>query len=155
MFFLTTCKIRHNLSPISKRLYKCCFSHGPELEYCVNLVKQHDLEHYLAGLFLPLKYRVPFFAIRAFNAEIAIIRQQIPRNTRHAGRIRFQYWRDVLNEIYSGNRISHQSPVGSILRAVVAEHNLSARWFERSLEARYFFISILLSECALLLMRDI
>ena len=47
------------------------------LEYCVNLVKKHDVENYLIGAFhIPRKYRASFFAIHSFNIEIALIRFQ-------------------------------------------------------------------------------
>lgn len=110
-----------------------------DLAYCVDIVKKNDIESYLTGLVLPQRFRAPFFALRAFNVEIASIKDQIPRNTRHAGRIRYQYWRDVLGEVYAENGpipSSLRNPVGALLAVHAKDSGLSQRWFERSLEAR-------------------
>jgi hypothetical protein len=47
------------------------------LEYCVDLVKKHDLENYLIGtLHVPREFRASFFSIHSFNIEVALIRSQ-------------------------------------------------------------------------------
>lgn len=47
------------------------------LEYCVDLVKKHDLENYLIGtLHIPREFRASYFAIHSFNIEVALIRSQ-------------------------------------------------------------------------------
>lgn len=47
------------------------------IEYCVDLVKKHDLENYLIGtLHVPRQFRTSFFAIHSFNIEMALIRSQ-------------------------------------------------------------------------------
>ena len=109
--------------------------------YCLELVRSHDHEHYLSGLLMPKEYRGVYFAIHAFNVEIATIRDQIPRNSIQAGRIRFQFWRDSFQSIYSANGIdpANNQPVVHALNYYVHKYNLTSRWFERSLEARYIF----------------
>eukprot|EP01036_Dinobryon_divergens_P024672 gene24672-33143_t len=87
-----------------------------------------------------LEYRSLFYAIRAFNIEIATIKDVIPRNTLHAGRYRFQYWRDSLQSLTqnsSSSILDKQNPVLNALRSYVPKYNLSVRLLERSLEARY------------------
>lgn len=67
----------------------------------------------------------------------------VNRNTVHAGRIRFQWWQDVIHDIYEGsakdNLISstNQTPVARALAYVIKKYNLSRCWFDRSLSARY------------------
>lgn len=74
-------------------------SPNPAFSYCANLVKQYDYENYLLGLLTPSECRDAYFAIRAFNIEIALIKDQTNANP-HASRMRFNWWRGVLEEIY-------------------------------------------------------
>lgn len=105
--------------------------------HCVDLVKTSDYENYLIGLLMPKNSQQAFFAIRAFNIEIAVIKDQLPRNSFQAGKIRFQFWKDVLNGIYDESKSNYlQHPVAQAVRQAVVEKNLTKRWFERSLEAR-------------------
>ena len=108
-------------------------------QYCLDLVKKHDFDSYVAGLLLPAAARNSYFAIRSFNAEIAMIRDNTHGNAM-AGRIRFQWWRDLLQEIYHGQHggasMVATSPVAQALSEAVHKHDLSERWFERSLDAR-------------------
>ena len=109
-------------------------------QYCVDLVKKHDFDSYVSGLLVPSASRSAFFAIRAFNVEIAMIKDHTHGNAM-AGRIRFQWWRDLLQEIYhgrvdgTGSMIS-TSPLAQALRESIHRHDLSERWFDRSLDAR-------------------
>lgn len=51
--------------------------HRANLEYCVDLVKKHDVENYMIGsLHIPREFRASFFAIHSFNIEVALIRSQ-------------------------------------------------------------------------------
>ncbi len=106
-------------------------------KYCMNLVKQYDYENYLVGLLFPKGSRDAFFAIRAFNVELAVIKDQ-SNNNALAGRLRFQWWRELLEKVYSKDSMSmyEQQPVAQALAFSIQRHNLTARWFERSLEAR-------------------
>lgn len=67
--------------------------------YCASLVKQYDYENYLVGLLIPSEHRGVYFTIRAFNVEIALIKDQANSN-QQACRMRFNWWRGVLEEIY-------------------------------------------------------
>ncbi len=109
-------------------------------DYCVELVKKHDFDSYLSGLLVPQTARAAYFAVKAFNVEIAMIKDQTHGNAM-AGRIRFQWWRDVLDEIYKGGSgkappMVNSTPVAHALAIHIHTHNLTARWFERSLDAR-------------------
>lgn len=116
--------------------------------YCRELVRSYDYENYLVGLLIPRKARDAFFAIRAFNVEIASIKDNTPRNSFQASRLRFQYWKDTLDQIYtSGINPSNNQPVAHSLEYYVHQHDFRRRWFERSLEARYveFWVNLYFS----------
>ena len=109
-------------------------------EYCANLVRQSDFENYLAGLLVPKKNRGAYFAVRAFNVELATIKDQMHGNA-VAGRIRFQWWRDVIDGIFEngdGNKLVELSkhPVPHALAHYSRACGFSKHWLERSLEAR-------------------
>jgi len=122
-----------------------------DVEYCRDLVKQYDFCNYLSCLLVPKKYQSAFFVLRAFNVEIATIKEQVNNNAL-TGRIRFQWWRDAIEEIYASKRktlgtltlksqIEFDSrikaqPVVRALQALITDYNLSHRWFERTIEAR-------------------
>lgn len=88
--------------------------------YCVQLVHDRDREAWLCGLLLPSDAQPAYFAVRAFNAEIATIKdpyrsgaahQQSPLefSTLLAWQIRLQWWREAVATIYSDDS-SEQSP---------------------------------------------
>ncbi len=93
--------------------------------YCLNLVKKRDYEHYLSTLLLP---KSPFgarravFAIRAFNAEVASVRDSVTE--RGLGEIRMQFWREVLEEVRQGDRV-RRHPVVMELAAAVKTFNVN------------------------------
>jgi NADH dehydrogenase [ubiquinone] 1 alpha subcomplex assembly factor 6 len=120
--------------------YRSLSMHRADIDkYCMENVKSHDYESFLGGLLFPKEYRGLYFAIHAFNVEIATIRDQVPRNSTNAARIRFLFWKDVFQQIYgeSGLSPSNNQPVAQALSYYIKEHKLTSRWFERALEARY------------------
>ena len=99
----------HSSGDIGKKVQR------KDFEYCVNLVQNRDRESYLCGLLMPQKSRRSYFAVRAFNAELASIkegslnRQANPVNdslepvVAGAGmalQFRAQWWRDAIGQIY-------------------------------------------------------
>lgn len=110
--------------------------------YCVSVVKQHDYDNYLGGLLLPRSYQPHFFAIRAYNVEIASIKDQSNNNALTA-RVRFQWWREIIDRAYSGsNSNSNEHPVAYALQSSIRTAHLNRRWIEKLLEARQMDISI-------------
>lgn len=106
--------------------------------YCMELVQESDYDSYLCGLLYPKEARRSFFAIRAFNCEIARIKDQVHGNAM-TGSIRFQWWNDQIDKIYvtsadESNSFDH--PVAQELAIAVHSHRLTKRLFERCLEAR-------------------
>lgn len=131
-----------------------------DFEYCVDLVQNRDRESYLCGLLLPSTARRSYFAIRAFNVELASIKDGSRQamgaqdDEESAGpsvalKIRVQWWRDALGQIYGdapaddkGGILSGlatscwNNPVVRVLDHAVQESNLTRRFLERLLEAR-------------------
>eukprot|EP01038_Epipyxis_sp_PR26KG_P008493 gene8493-11479_t len=106
--------------------------------YCMNTVKERNHDAFIAGLLVAKQYRPVYFAIRAFNVEIAMIKEQIPRNSLQAGKFRFNWWREIIEGIYQGSYIpaSNAHPVAQALYYYIPKYNLNRRWFERTMEAR-------------------
>jgi phytoene/squalene synthetase len=107
------------------------------VENCVSLVKQHDFDSYLAGRLLPQKYRGPYFAVRAFHVELAQVKDQSRGNVM-SGRMRFQFWRDSIEQVFSESLSSSpQTPVARALHCYKQDFSQSQRFFVRAIDARY------------------
>ena len=112
---------------------------------------------------MPSSSRRSYFAIRAFNVELASVKDGNVSQKLHgerfsetgssmALRLRLQWWRAALNNIYDGSdvaalnitdpfledmaRSSLNNPVVRELNVAVQESNLTRRFLERLLEAR-------------------
>ena len=59
-----------------------------------------DYDRYLSALFAPACRREALFALIAFNHEIARIPEAVSEPM--LGRIRLQWWREVLEAVYAG-----------------------------------------------------
>ena len=101
---------------------------------CQTLVRSADRDRYLATLFAPERYRAPLFALYAFNAEIARVRERAREPM--PGEIRLQWWRDVLAGERGGE--ADANPVAAALLATVAQFNLPPQPLAGLLEARAF-----------------
>ena len=96
-----------------------------DFDYCVDLVQNRDRESYLCGLLMPAEARKSYFAVRAFNVELASIKSgSVSRQVggaKFAGyegtdasaalKIRMQWWRDALDQIYQDH--VEQQPANS------------------------------------------
>ena len=51
--------------------------HFSSSKYCIDLVQKRDYEHFLATLLLPKEIRSAAIALRAFNVEVASIRDSV------------------------------------------------------------------------------
>jgi NADH dehydrogenase [ubiquinone] 1 alpha subcomplex assembly factor 6 len=132
---LTRSAVQRLLRPSQTR---ACSSVKQADAYCLELVKTHDYESFVSGLLVPKQHRGIYYALRAFNVEMATIKDQIPRNNVNAGRIRFQFWRDSLHQLYEGRGLSpsNNQPVAKALQHHMAHRDLKLRWFERMIESR-------------------
>jgi len=106
-------------------------------EYCMQLVKKTDYEHFLTNLFLPDNMRKHAFAIRAFSAEIAGVRDNISDRT--IGQMRMQFWKDAIENIYEEKPPQH--PVALELYSMINKHPVSKLLLLRIIESREQFLS--------------
>lgn len=103
-------------------------------EFCAELVRNADKDRYLAGLFLPDATRPHIFALYAFNAELAQVRDRA--NQPLAGEVRLQWWRDAVLEGESAQ--SGTNPVLTALLDTIKRFRLSREKLVALIEARMF-----------------
>ncbi|XP_009322722.1 PREDICTED: NADH dehydrogenase (ubiquinone) complex I, assembly factor 6 [Pygoscelis adeliae] len=104
---------------------ECCWSHPLRL-------RKRDYEGFLCSLLLPVESRTSAFALRAFNVELAQIKDSITQKT--TGLMRMQFWREAVEDIYCDNP-PHQ-PVAAELWRAVKRHNLTKMWFMKIIDER-------------------
>jgi NADH dehydrogenase [ubiquinone] 1 alpha subcomplex assembly factor 6 len=102
------------------------------LSYCAQQVRRYDNDRYLTALFAAADVRDDLFALYAFNLEIAKTREIVREPL--MGRIRLQWWRDCIAEIYAGSERPHQ--VAQPLAAAIRRRELPRAPFDRLLDAR-------------------
>jgi phytoene synthase len=102
--------------------------------HCEELVRAADKDRYLATLFAPADRRGPLFALYAFDAEIAGVRDRVREPM--AGEIRLQWWRDVLMGERSGEAAAH--PVAAALLDTVTRFSLPRQRLTDLIEAHAF-----------------
>jgi phytoene/squalene synthetase len=100
--------------------------------YCEALVRKFDYDRYLSALFAPEAVRPDLFALYALNVEIARIAELVRNPV--AGQIRLQWWRDGVEEIFSGGVARNE-----ILKAVtqaITRHELPKPLFHMMIDSR-------------------
>ena len=102
--------------------------------YCEDLVRTADKDRFLASLFAPAEPRRHLFALYAFNAEIARVREVV--RAPMAGEIRLQWWRDALQG--EGHGEVRANPVADALIDTIAAHRLPVEPLLALIEARSF-----------------
>lgn len=60
-----------------------------------SIVRRGDYEGFLCGLFMPSASHEAYYALRAFNIELATIRDSARGNTQ-AAHVRMAFWRDLI-----------------------------------------------------------
>ncbi|XP_050598479.1 NADH dehydrogenase (ubiquinone) complex I, assembly factor 6 [Bombus affinis] len=118
-------------------LLQTCVRHSSSTKqtpatYCSELVRKHDYENFLCTLLLSNKNEAAAFAIRAFNVEVAQIRDQV--SDYKIGEMRLQFWSDALNNTYKGN--PPRNPVMLELHRILQKHSLSKHYFKRLIDIR-------------------
>jgi len=99
------------------------------------VVRDHDYDRYLCTLFAPARVREAWFTLFAFNHEIAVIAEMVSEEM--IGLMRFAWWREALDKIYTGNPV-HSHPVAEALAQVIHAHRLPRAPFDAMLAARTF-----------------
>jgi NADH dehydrogenase [ubiquinone] 1 alpha subcomplex assembly factor 6 len=96
-------------------------------------LRQHDRDRYLTTLFAPADRRAALIALYAFNFEVAKTREVVREPL--LGRIRLQWWRESIDEIYRGAVPRHHEVV-TPLAAAIRTHDLTRYHFDRLIDAR-------------------
>lgn len=102
------------------------------LSYCAREVRQHDHDRFLTGLFAPAARREALYALYAFNLEVARTAELVSEPM--LGRIRLQWWREAIDEIYAGTPRRHH--VVEPLADAVQRHGLSRALFDQLIDGR-------------------
>ena len=88
--------------------------------HCESLVRAADKDRYLAGLFAPVAARRHLYALYAFAAEIARVREAAREPL--PGEIRLQWWRDALTGEGRGEVLAN--PAAAALIDTIAQCGL-------------------------------
>lgn len=97
-------------------------------------LRRADPDRYLSVLYASEDKRNALFALYAFNAEIASVRDRIHEPL--PGEIRLQWWRDIIE---AGTPESAGGyPLATALVSVIQQHRLPVQAFDNYLEARIF-----------------
>jgi 15-cis-phytoene synthase len=104
------------------------------MSYCLDLVRLHDKDRFLASLFAPEAKRPHLWALYAFNAEITRIRESVSEPA--LGEIRLQWWHDTIDGIYAREKQDH--PVAIELAAAIQEGDLPKHALQNLVKAHSF-----------------
>jgi NADH dehydrogenase [ubiquinone] 1 alpha subcomplex assembly factor 6 len=104
-----------------------------ESETLAHSLRRHDRDRYLTTLFAPADRRGALIALYAFNFEVAKTREIVREPL--LGRIRLQWWREAIDEIYRGATPRHHEVVEALAAAIRA-HDLTRYHFDRLIDAR-------------------
>ncbi|MDR3497579.1 MAG: phytoene/squalene synthase family protein [Ancalomicrobiaceae bacterium] len=107
---------------------------GDAYTYCFNRLCELDKERFLAGLFVPETQRRHVFAILAFSAEIARVRDLVSDPL--PGEVRLQWWHDLLDGTARGE--SEANPIAAALTDTIGRFHLPLDSFRQLIEARSF-----------------
>jgi phytoene/squalene synthetase len=102
------------------------------IEYCLAQIRRYDRDRTLTVLAAPGRAAADLAVLYAFNLEIALIRDSVTEPM--LGRIRLQWWREALDEVYAGRPRRHA--VLESLAALRARAPLSRAHFDRLIDAR-------------------
>jgi phytoene synthase len=103
-------------------------------DYIANLVRAEDRDRFLTAMFMPADRRDHVLALYAFNIELAKIREHVSENM--IGRIKLQWWRDVIAAIYDGKGAPKGNPVTQGLLDAIEHRKLPREPFDIMLNTR-------------------
>ncbi|XP_061771428.1 NADH dehydrogenase (ubiquinone) complex I, assembly factor 6 isoform X1 [Nerophis ophidion] len=101
-------------------------------KFCLELVRSRDYEGFVCSLLLPEGARRSALALRAFNVELAQVKDSVSQKT--LGLMRMQFWKTAVEEIYRDK--PPNQPVSNELWRVVRKHRLTKRWLSRIITER-------------------
>jgi len=88
--------------------------------YCRDLVRKRDYEHYLTTLLLPESIRSLAMVLRAFNVEVASVRDSV--SDANTGMIRLQFWKDAVEAVYSSSQHQQAEIQAKTRKVIVPNH---------------------------------
>lgn len=106
----------------------------PSGDYLSEHVEKDDRDRYLTAVLAPEPARGGLMALLAFNIEVARVRESVSETL--IGRMKLQWWRDVIAGIYENGKVPQGNPVVQALEQVIRDFSLSRAHFDRLLEAR-------------------
>ncbi|KIW33222.1 uncharacterized protein PV07_00089 [Cladophialophora immunda] len=110
---------------------------SPDVEkaqgYCSNLVRNYDSPSYTLAHFIQPHMLPAYFAIRAFNIELARIPDVV--SMPQIGAMRMQFWRETIDKTFK--LAPPSEPVAILLASYLKQGNkLNKTWFHRIITAR-------------------
>ncbi|MTH97264.1 phytoene/squalene synthase family protein [Roseibium sp. RKSG952] len=103
-------------------------------DHAAESVRVHDWDRYLSVLFAHERHRPGLFALYAFNAEIARVRDQISNPM--PGEIRLQWWRDLIEGQAHGD--AGGNPMAAAFMETVTKYDLPRHSLTALIDARVF-----------------
>lgn len=107
-----------------------------ELSLCANEVYRFDRDRFLCLLFAPADRREQLFTLFAFNQEISKIRASVSEP--QLGRIRLQWWRDLIDEAYEGSNTEDRGGIAGALVTLIKTEKPPKEMLHRILNGREF-----------------
>ncbi|GAA5862006.1 hypothetical protein JCM3774_006138 [Rhodotorula dairenensis] len=107
-------------------------AYAKSLAYATDLVRRTDHEAIYASYFYPADVRPAYLALRALNAELAGLPDQVSNQL--VGRMRFQWWKDAVKGLYDGRPPPH--PLMTLLSSLPQKPFLSAYHLNRLISTR-------------------
>ncbi|MFN3075410.1 MAG: squalene/phytoene synthase family protein [Alphaproteobacteria bacterium] len=96
-------------------------------------LRRRDRGRYAACMFAPADRRVGLLTLYAFNLEISSIWEKIREPL--AGRIRLQWWRDSIGDLYDGEPVGARHPLFPPLVQTIAGYHLPRDLFDALIDA--------------------
>lgn len=108
-------------------------NHNDHTSYCTRQAMTHDRERFLSAMMAPQSARPALVALIAWNHEVARVGEVA--SDEMIGLIRYQWWRDALDEVFAG-KPPRQHAVVLALAEAIAAHGLPKEPFFDILSAR-------------------
>jgi len=99
----------------------------------IDKLKRVDPDRYRAAMFAEQQDRVDLLVVYAFHAELAKVPELVSEPM--IGAIRYQWWRDALEEIFSGNTV-RKHEVATPLADVIKRRYLSRYHLDQLIDGR-------------------
>lgn len=101
-------------------------------QYCADKVRSGDYEGFLCATYLPEKSRHAVYALRAWNLEVASVRDDTTNE--NTSTIRFDWWRACINNALKGSPPEH--PLAVAIADAAQEFKFTRTWFTKIISAR-------------------